>query len=170
MRNRIFLALDLVLCAATVLLAFAARFEGVSWPPSIQSIAFAYLVVVVPLKIILLFSVGLYRRVWRYASIADLEIILIAAFLGALASFVVGFELPAAGLTAGRVPIGVMLLYSALTAAAISLPRLLLRVIARRARSRRTRGPRGSLREPMDVRRVLIAGEFGYANPDEDAV
>ena len=84
MRNRIFLALDLVLCAGMVLLAFAARFEGVSWPPAVQSIAIAYLAVVVPLKIILFFSVGLYRRLWRYASIADLEIILIAAFLGAV--------------------------------------------------------------------------------------
>jgi FlaA1/EpsC-like NDP-sugar epimerase len=158
MRNRIFLALDLALCAATVLLAFAARFEGVTWPPGVQSIAIAYLAVVVPLKIILFFSVGLYRRLWRYASIADLEIILIAAFLGAVASFVVGFGIFAAGITPGRVPIGVMLLDSALTAAAISLPRLFLRVIARRSRSRRIRGRRGSLREPMDVRRVLIAG------------
>jgi FlaA1/EpsC-like NDP-sugar epimerase len=158
MRNRIFLALDLVLCAAMVLLAFAARFEGVSWPPAVQATVVAYLAVVVPVKILLFFSVGLYRRLWRYASIADLEVILIAAFLGALASFAVGLGLPAAGVTSGRVPIGVMLMDSALTAAVISLPRLLLRVIARRSRSWRSRGRRGSPREPIDVRRVLIAG------------
>ncbi|MEO7086125.1 MAG: nucleoside-diphosphate sugar epimerase/dehydratase [Gemmatimonadaceae bacterium] len=157
MRNRIFLALDVVFCSAVVFLAFAARFEGVNWSPTIRSIAVAYAAVVIPTKIALFFTVGLYRRLWRYASIADLEIILIAALLGAVASFAIGLGLPGAGITPGRVPIGVLLLDSALTGAAISLPRLLLRVVARRSRSWRKRR-HGSLREPIEVRRIIIAG------------
>ena len=160
MKNRIFLALDLILAIAVVVVAFTARYEGLNWWPRMARVAIAYFAVAVSIKIGLFLSVGLYRRLWRYASVADLEMLLVAGLLGTVTSFVVGLViLPGTGLTATRVPIGILVMDSALFAAAIALPRLLLRVVARRTRSRRSsdrrRGPR---REGDEARRVLIAG------------
>lgn len=163
MRNRIFLALDVLLAVAVVFLSFAARFEGLEWWPEFAPLAIAYVCTVVPVKIAVFFWVGLYSRLWRYASISDLEIVLAASILGAFASFALGgVLLPLTGLTQQRVPIGILVMDSALTAAAITLPRLLLRVIARRARSRGASGrARGALRHLQEARRVLIAGAGG---------
>lgn len=160
MRNRIFLTLDVLLAVAVVFLSFAARFEGWEWWPAFAPLALVYLAIVVPIKIALFFWVGLYSRLWRYASIGDLEIVLVASLLGAVASFVIGAGvLPITGLTEQRVPIGILVMDSALTAAAITLPRLLLRVLARRARSRGMAvAGRGGRRQAYEARRVLIAG------------
>ncbi len=157
MRNRVFLALDTALIVTVVLVAFTARFEGLSWWPSLAPLAIAYMAIEVPTKILLYFSVGLYRRLWRYASIADLEIVLVACLFGAAASFVIGVDIiPAFGLSAHRVPIGILLLDSALSAAAITIPRLLPRVISRRSRLARSRS--GALQARAEMQRVLIAG------------
>jgi FlaA1/EpsC-like NDP-sugar epimerase len=160
MRNRIFLTLDVLLTVAVVFVSFAARFEGLGWWPTFERLSLVYVALAVPVKIALFFWVGLYSRLWRYASIADLEIVLAACVLGAVASFAIGAGvLPLTGLTSQRVPIGILVMDSALTGAAVALPRLLLRVIARRARSRGMSIKNFSeRRRPQESGRVLIAG------------
>ena len=159
MRNRFFLGIDVCLTIAVVFLSFTARFEGLGWWASMSHMSLWYVAAAVPVKIVLFLQIGLYRRLWRYASIADLEILVMACLLGTAASFLIGVGLlPLTGLTATRVPIGILVMDSALTAAAIALPRLGLRVIARRSRSLSSNGHRGDSRRADDVRRVLIAG------------
>ncbi|HEY9230143.1 MAG TPA: nucleoside-diphosphate sugar epimerase/dehydratase [Gemmatimonadaceae bacterium] len=159
MRNRIFFGIDICLAVVVVFLSFSARFEGLDWWPTLSRMALWYVVLVVPAKIALFLQIGLYRRLWRYASIADLEVLVLACLLGTVASFVIGVVLlPQAGLTATRVPIGILVMDSALTAAAISLPRLALRVVARRSRSLHSSARRRKNRGPDEVTRVLIAG------------
>lgn len=159
MRNRFFLGIDVCLAIAVVFLSFTARFEGIAWWSSMSEMALWYVAVAVPVKVALFLQIGLYRRLWRYASIADLEILVWACLLGTVASFLIGVGLlPLTGLTATRVPIGILVMDSALTAAAIALPRLGLRIIARRSRSLSSNARRGDSRRVDDVRRVLIAG------------
>lgn len=154
MRNRVFLAIDLCLAVVVVFLSFTARFEGFDWLPSLSHLAFWYAAVTIPARILLFFQVGLYRRLWRYASIADLEVLVIACVLGSIASFAIGAVLlPESGLTPTRVPIGVLVMDSAMTALAIALPRLGLRIVVRRSSAAR----RGN-HQADAVTRVLIAG------------
>jgi FlaA1/EpsC-like NDP-sugar epimerase len=161
MRNRYFLLSDVVLLLAVVILAFCARFEGLGWWPTLAGLFAMYAVIAIPLKLASFWGAGLYGRLWKYASISDLECLLIASLLGIAVVFGVGtLALPGFGLTDTRVPIGILVIDSVLTAAVIALPRILLRVINRRRRAIR-RGfaslvPLSAKTRPE--RRVLIAG------------
>ena len=87
MRNRIFFALDIVLAVAVVLISFAARFEGIAgWHQWGRSVAL-FIVLAVPAKVVVFYSIGVYRRLWRYASTSDLEVLLLAFLAGAIISF-----------------------------------------------------------------------------------
>jgi FlaA1/EpsC-like NDP-sugar epimerase len=159
MRNRIFLALDLLLVTAIVAFSFTAWYAGAGWWLWMRPVALTYVAVAIPLKVALFFRVGLYRRLWLYASIVDLEVALVACLLGAVVSFGVGLLL-IPSLLGHAVPTGILVLDSALTAAAITLPRLLLRLISRRVRQRREMS---SVRHATPdgrpaKRRVLIVG------------
>src|SRR5205085_6398824 len=85
---------------------------------------------------------------------------LLACLLATGATFLIGVVvMPLLGLTPTRIPVGILVMDSALTGAVIVLPRLLLRVEARRARSRGALGWWGSAaQERHETRRVLIAG------------
>lgn len=160
MRNRFFLALDCLLATLVVFVAFTARFEGLDWWTSLRSVAIAYAVVAVPVKLVSFWRLGLYSRLWQYASIADLEIALFAGIVGVGISFFTGLvALPLLHLASPRVPIGILVIDSTLTGVAITLPRLLLRVIARRVRTAKVNAENGSAGgRPTNSRRVLIAG------------
>ncbi len=124
-------------------------------------VAIGYAAIAIPLKIVLFWRVGLYSRLWRYASVADLETALIACLLGIIVSFGVGLvAMPLLGFVQQRVPIGVLLMDSVLTAGAVTLSRLLLRVATRRKRARLGRDYGRSLHNgaARQTRTVLIAG------------
>ncbi len=130
LRNRHLLALDLALVPVATLLAFTLRFEGTAWPGDYPRIAATYLLLALPLKIGLLLGFGLYRRLWRFASVSELESILFATGLsGLLCLGLGGWVLPVAGITAVRVPLGVLANDALLTAFLVALPRLILRSI-----------------------------------------
>jgi FlaA1/EpsC-like NDP-sugar epimerase len=160
MRNRIFLGLDLVATIAVAIFAFTARYEGFGWWLTLRPVVLAYITFAVPLKIAAFLSVGLYRRLWRYASIADLEVVFAASALGTIVAFAIGiWVLPALGIVEGRLSIGVLVVDSSLTAAAITIPRLLLRVFVRRSRSATQSNRRRTMRRASDEnRRVLNVG------------
>jgi FlaA1/EpsC-like NDP-sugar epimerase len=148
LRNRAFFACDLVLLPACALLAFAARYDG-QWAPPLVSVFWAFLLLSLPLKFALLLSFGLYRRLWRYASVSDLNLLVATALACACVDVAVGgLIVPRLGLMIDRLSYSVILLDACLCAVAIALPRLAVRV-----RARRERGQRRS-----HARRAIIVG------------
>ena len=148
-RNRYLLLLDLLLLPAATLLGFASRFEGWSWPAPYERVAIAFLAVMVPLKLATSWRAGLYRRLWRYASISDLECLLTVAGGAAAASLVVGAGvfplLPGLGV---RVPLSVLVIDAVLTLALLAAPRFFVRILQRQRLGA----------SQAEGRRVLIVG------------
>jgi len=137
LRNRAFFASDLVFLPLAAVVAFSARFEG-PWPPDLRRALLVFALVAVPLKLLLLFKLGLYRRLWRYASVADVERLVVGAGGCALVSLALGaVGLEAAGLLPGRLSYAVILLDACLSALVIALPRLAVRVAVRHQRRSR---------------------------------
>jgi FlaA1/EpsC-like NDP-sugar epimerase len=144
-RNRAFFASDLLLLPACAYIAFAARFEG-PWSPEIQAVFWAFVATAIPLKMLALVSLGLYRRLWRYASVSDVEMLLKASVVCALIDGLLGLVvLPITGYVNGRLSLAVILLTACLSAAFITLPRLAIRVRTRRDRRARVRGTRRAI-------------------------
>lgn len=83
-RNRYLLALDTVLLATAPILAYALRFEGWTWPSEQTFTAKLFIALSVPLCVAIFFTFGLYRRLWRYASIGELEQIFLAGVVASL--------------------------------------------------------------------------------------
>jgi FlaA1/EpsC-like NDP-sugar epimerase len=149
LRNRYLLALDLLLLPVATYLAHVVRFEGLGWPPGYAAVAVAYIAASLPIKLALLLGFRLYRRLWRFASVADLEAILQCATVSGVVSFFLGAVLlPAAGVIAHRVPLSVLVLDAMFTALVMALPRLLVRSI----------GWHRSHASHIDAQPVLIAG------------
>ena len=142
LRNRVFVLSDVILIPACAFLAFASRYEGV-WHSELTLVFLAFLLLTLPLKLLILFALGLYRRLWRYASVSDLELLVTAAVACALVDGLVGvLFLPRMGIMPGRLSYAVILLDACLVSVAIAGPRLTLRILARRDR----RSPRQAMR------------------------
>jgi FlaA1/EpsC-like NDP-sugar epimerase len=159
MRNRYFLLLDVLGLTLSVFIAFTARFEGWGWWPELASAALIYVGIAVPLKVIGFLGIGLYSRLWKYASIADLELLMAGTALGAAIAFAVGIGvIPLLHLHTSRIPIGVLLMDSMFTAATITIGRLLVRVADRRRYFASKGGPIWMRRRADEHRRALIVG------------
>ena len=144
LRNRAFFASDLILLPLCAVVAFAARYDGLD-SPEVRDMLLVFVLSGVPLKVALLLWLGMYRRLWRYASVADMELLLLGAGACALVDILLGtVGLSALGLLSGRLSYGVILLDACLGALAISLPRLGIRV-ARRERRYRDAGFRRTI-------------------------
>jgi FlaA1/EpsC-like NDP-sugar epimerase len=149
LRNRHLLMLDALLLGLCILVAYVVRFEGFDWGSANLHTALAYAAVSVPLKLGVLLYVGLYRRLWRFAGVAELEHILVATATSASLSALVGAAmLPWLGITPLRVPLSVLFIDACLSAGAVALPRLFIRLLGRRTQWRRLEA----------ARRVLIVG------------
>ena len=131
-RNRHFFVLDTLLLPLGTLVGYLIRFEGWSWVGRYAAVAAAYVVLSVPLKLAILWTGGLYRRLWRYASVADLERILLAGGVAVFGGLVLGaVVLPGWQITPVRVPLAVLFIDGCMTVAVVALPRLFVRVRAR---------------------------------------
>jgi FlaA1/EpsC-like NDP-sugar epimerase len=149
LRNRFLFAADVVLIAASTFLSFVLRFEGLNWGPGAKHVALLYTLGSLPVKLAIFWVVGLYRRLWRYAGVVDLERILVACAASGAACIALGqFILPAAHLVRDPVPLAVVVMDSLLTAAVVAMPRFSLRVFGRR----------GRWRGAHPARRALIVG------------
>lgn len=127
-RNRHLLALDIALLPLGTLLAYVVRFEGFDLPGEHRPGAELYLIASVLIKLTVLYSFGLYRRLWRFASISELESILIAVAISSGLCAVLGvWVLPSLGLIPTRIPLSVLALDALLTAGIVALPRVLVR-------------------------------------------
>lgn len=143
LRNRHLVVFDAISMVVAIGLAYSVRFEGVSWLADGQAeVCVWYLGIAAPLRLVCFWLLGLYRRLWVFASVADLERVLAAAMLGGAVSGVVGLVLLSGlGLTPQRMPISVVALDTLLMAVAIMAPRMALRLLEHRLqRRRRARG------------------------------
>jgi len=148
-RNRYLFGSDLLLFASATVLAFALRFEGFEWGPAQERAALLYLLISLPLKLAIFWRVGIYRRLWRYAGIMDIERLISASIASGLLGLLMGAAvLPGLGLTQMRVPLSVLFLDGLLTAAFAATPRFAVRAFGRRRQQHRL----------QDARRALIVG------------
>ncbi len=154
-RNRHLLLLDCAFLVGSPLLAAVIHANGdlgsvrASW-----SALESYLWFTVPIRLLGNWSLGLYRRYWSIASIGELERLLAAAGLGALAGVLLGHALPewfAPGLQA--LPLDVTVLDGLQAGAFVAAPRLAMRVVNRRKLRWRMKRDRRDVRE-----RALIIG------------
>ncbi|MDB4886641.1 MAG: polysaccharide biosynthesis protein CapD [Gemmatimonadetes bacterium] len=169
-RNRLFFFIDLLLLPAATYLAYVIRFEGNSWSREIHETLLVFLLVAVPLKLLVLYGFGMYRRLWRYASIADLELILGACVIsGILCAATAGFVLPGLHLMAHRAPYSVLVLDAGLSTLFVAAPRFLARARARRDRRSRSNGARPTIvvgagaAGGLMVRELLENGQLGIS-------
>ncbi|HUR92455.1 MAG TPA: nucleoside-diphosphate sugar epimerase/dehydratase [Gemmatimonadaceae bacterium] len=150
LRNRHLFASDLVSLVLASLLAFLVRFEQLQWLSANSWLIAAYIGIAVPLRLGLFHALGLYRRLWRHASVGELRTLVLAGFAGGVICAVVGiFLLPSFGITSSRVPISVVFMDAMLACGLVALPRLL-------ARAGRWGHPQR--RSEDHAKRTLIAG------------
>ena len=134
-RNRFFFLSDLVLLPLAVVLAYLIRFEGANWDAMTGFGMTRFLIASLPIKIAIMFALGLYARLWRYASITDLVLIARASAISGLAiALLGGLIMPALGIIPFRVPLSVLILDAGLTGVFVGLPRFAARLSVRRAR------------------------------------
>jgi FlaA1/EpsC-like NDP-sugar epimerase len=166
MRNRHLLLLDAVSLIAAPAIAFAVRFEDFSWLGANLRMVLPYILLAGPVRLIVFYNFGLYRRLWRHASIGELRQILFAGTAAAGVSAVIGlWLLPATQITPSRVPFSVVFIDAFLTTAAIALPRLLARTMRFKNRRRRRDDPgRPALIVGAGDTAKLVAKEL-IANP-----
>ena len=171
LRNRHLFAFDAVSLVLTCALAFTVRFEGLSWLNGGQSETMRwFLAITIPGRLAIYWMLGLYRRVWSLASVAELELMAGAAVLGGLFSVLVGtFLLTSMGWTSGRMPLSVSIMDALLAGAAIALPRVAARFVRRRRERRQVErrlptalivgaGTAGQ----MAARELLSQNRFGF--------
>ena len=142
-RNRHLFLLDAASLVVAPVIAFAVRFEDFSWLGANLRMVLPYILLTSPLRLAVFYSFGMYRRLWRHASIGELRQILVAGAAAAFVAAAVGlWLLPAAQIIPSRVPFSVVFIDAFLTTAAIALPRLLARTIRRKNRQRQRDGSR----------------------------
>ncbi|MDB4906520.1 MAG: polysaccharide biosynthesis protein CapD [Gemmatimonadetes bacterium] len=153
LRNRHLLVLDAVLLGVSPFVMYAIRFESWHWAQADLLTAAVFASIMLPIRLVTFYSFGLYSRLWRYASVTELELIFVAGVTASLISGLLGgLILPGLGLVPVRVPLSVLFSNSLLSILIIATPRFLMRM----------RGLRPRLQGGATVkgvrRRVLIAG------------
>ena len=114
---------DLLWVPAAILLAFWLRFNLADIPISYVD-AFQHLIVVsLPVQAITFWYFGLYRGIWRFASLPDLLRIFKAVLLGTIISFIIVFVWQ----RLEHMPRSVLVLYPVILMLGLAAPRLLYR-------------------------------------------
>jgi FlaA1/EpsC-like NDP-sugar epimerase len=151
LRNRLFFAIDLVALPFATVLAFTIRFEGWSWTQTpFWFLAVAFIACATPIKVIGLLLGGVYRRLWRYASIVDCEVLVASVMItGAVAALfglliIPWVVLPGVGVVP-RLPLSVAMLDALIGGAFVITPRLIVRSQARASRRGLTTGHRRAI-------------------------
>jgi Predicted nucleoside-diphosphate sugar epimerases len=129
LRNRHLFVADALSVIIATLIAFLVRFEHFQWLNENVKLVGTYLVLTVPLRLGAFYAAGMYRRLWRHASVGELRPIITAAGVPALfAQSLDWIFLPLSGLTPTRVPFSVVFIDTFLTGAFITFPRLMVRI------------------------------------------
>jgi FlaA1/EpsC-like NDP-sugar epimerase len=128
LRNRYLFAIDAISLILATLFAFAARFEEVPWVGRSAPLVGQYLVFCVPVRLAVFYFFGLYRRLWKHASIGELKRLVAAGMANGAIGAVIGLILlPSTGLTPSRVPFSIVFMDAMLAGAFVALPRVLAR-------------------------------------------
>lgn len=153
-RNRHLFIADAASVVIAALMAFAVRFEELTWIRDNGRMVGVYILGTLPLRMAIFYVAGLYRRLWTHASLGELRQILIAVSMAGLASGFFGIVVMRLPDTGGQVPFSVVFIDAFLTAAAIALPRLLARTLG---------GPKFKRRRDDIGKRVLLVGASNAA-------
>jgi len=166
MRNRHLFLLDAAALVLGPLAAFLVRFENFEWISENLQIVLVYILLAGPVRLAVFYHLGLYRRLWRHASIGELKQILVAGGVASVFAALIGLWIaPATHLIPVRVPFSVVFIDAFLSTAAIALPRLLARTIRHQnARRRRNDPGRPALVVGAGDTAKLVAKEL-IANP-----
>ncbi len=133
MPNRYFLLLDGLLLALAPLLALLLRLEGTAGLGSYAEPLLWFTLLMLPISLAIAWRTGLYRCAWRYASISELERILLAGISITVVATVMNFGLQAVG-TLQRLPLSVIAIDVMLTFMVLAGPRLGARALHLRRR------------------------------------
>ena len=164
MRNRHLFLLDAAALVVAPLIAFVVRFEDVAWIGQNPRIVLPYILLAGPIRLAIFYNFGMYRRLWRHASIGELKQILVAGAIASSFAALIGlWIMPASQISPGRVPFSVVFIDAFLTTAAIALPRLLVRTLRLTRRRRREPGRPALIVGAGDTAK-LVAKEL-IANP-----
>ena len=148
-RNRYFLLLDLILLSLTPALALALRLST-PWGEQFNQGLLYYTLVSLPIKIIVFYIFGFYRRLWRYASV---DAILSIIWGVGISSLVItgGFfaSISAGWLSDASLPRSIPIIDSMLTLIVIGGTRMSLRLVQYQA---------GGGYSNKEGKKVLIAG------------
>src|SRR5450759_369417 len=132
MRNRYLFFIDLILLAPLPFLVMALRMESFAWSLDLTHAVVAYAALALPVRIGVAHSVGIYRFIWRHASLVELERLVFAGATSAALTFVIGAVLiQGLGLAPVRLPFSTLLLDGMLAAAIMAMPRIAVRFAAR---------------------------------------
>ena len=107
----------------SLLLAFLLRFNLEAIPASQLALFWILLSIAIPVQITMFHYFGLYRGIWKFASVPDLVRILQAALIGAAITFLILFIWQ----RLENVPRSVIVLYPVLLIAGLAIPRLFYR-------------------------------------------
>ena len=139
LRNRHMLMFDVVTLLVACIAAYVVRFEGFAqWINGPQRhVVLWFLALSVPMRISLFWFLGLYRRYWSLASVAELERVLGAGVAAGACSFLIGIVLLTVfRFTDERMPLSVFTIDALLVCAGITLPRVAARFSRRRREQR----------------------------------
>ena len=137
LRNRHFFLVDLVLLLATGVLAFALRLDATGMQHWVLAIVL-WLAVSVPMKLLVFYWFGLYRRFWLYASGDDLLLIAVATGMGEVASAALLFAVVLPLIGSQAFPRSIPFIDGLLTLLVVGGPRFAVRLMEqRRERERR---------------------------------
>ena len=133
MRNRYLFLVDLILLAPLPFLVIALRLETFDWSPELTRNVVTYAAVTLPVRLGIAYGIGIYRFIWRHASLVELERLIFAGTASGIITFLAGAViLHGLGLTFGRLPFSTLLLDAILSSAIMTAPRLAVRYAARR--------------------------------------
>src|SRR5262245_29747444 len=97
-RNRYLVLIDLVGWTLALMAAYSIRFERFDWPPGNVATFATFLPIALLVRFVILYRAGLYRRLWRYAGVVEMERILSVSFTAAVFLIPAGvWILPAVG-------------------------------------------------------------------------
>ncbi len=147
-RNRHFFLLDLALLSFLPPALFSLRLESTQWPADYTQALLAYMALAVPIRIGVAYWSGLYKFLWRYASLVELERLMFAgAVAGVLTILAGGVVIVGFGFAPTRLPYSFLLSDAVYAFGILAAPRVAARLLARHAAAR-----------SGAAKRVIIAG------------
>ena len=91
MRNRHLFLLDAAALVVAPVIAFLVRFEDFGWLGQNLRMVLPYILLAGPVRLFVFYNLGMYRRLWRHASIGELKQILVAGGIAAIFAAAIGF-------------------------------------------------------------------------------